>query len=230
LRPVVVMRHTLAVSDVMTAEVVTVAENMPFKAVAATLAENHISAVPVRDKQGSVAGVVSETDLLRKEQYQRTSRRRWFHHKAESKAQALTAGTLMTSPAVTVEGGCTLDEAARLMAARRITRLVVMDGEKLTGIVTRSDLLSPFLAPDQEILARVRRNVVDRHLWDDPFAVQITVTDGIVKLSGQAGNRSTVVFAEQLIAGVDGVVGVQSELTWAFDDTQPATSTIRPLY
>jgi len=150
--------------------------------VAATLAEHHISAVPVRS----------------------------------------AFGIFMSAPAVTVESGCTLDEAARLMASRRITRLVVTDGAELVGIVTRSDLLRAFLAPDNEILARVRRDVVDRHLWDDPFAVEVSVHEGVVKLAGQVANRSTVIFAEQLIAGVDGVVGVRNELTWLFDDTAPA--------
>ena len=223
------MRHLLTVADVMTTDVVTVAENTSFKAVASTLAEHHISAVPVCSVHGDVAGVVSETDLLRKEEYQRSGKH-WFHRKARTKADALTAGTMMTSPAATVEGGCTLDEAARLMAARRITRLVVMNGDELTGIVTRSDLLSAFLAPDREILARVRRDVVDRGLWDDPFAVQVSVSEGVVRLIGQVANRSTVAFAERLIAGVDGVVGVDNQLTWAFDDTAPAAGTAGPFY
>jgi CBS domain-containing protein len=226
------MHHLLTVSDVMTTDVVTVAEDTPFKAVAALLAEHHISAVPVRSGYGGVAGLVSETDLLRKEEFQRAPRfgRHWLHRKARSKADALTAGMLMTSPVVTVEGGCTLDEAARLMAARGITRLVVMDGGDLTGIVTRSDLLTAFLVPDREILARVRRDIVDRNLWDDPLAIQLSVLDGVVTLTGQVEKRSTVAFAEQLIAGVDGVVGVRNELSWAFDDIAPAAGTAGPFY
>lgn len=222
------MRHLLTVADVMTTDVVTVTEDTPFKAVVAILAEHHISAVPVRSLDGGVAGVVSETDLLRKKEFQRTPRsgRLWFHRKTRSKAEALTAGMLMTSPPVSVHGECTLDEAARLMAARGITRLVVMDGDELIGIVTRSDLLSAFLAPDQEILARVRRDVVDRGLWDDPFPVEVSVREGVVRLVGQSGKRSTVAFAERLIAGVDGVVGVDNQLTWAFDDTSPAAGTV----
>jgi CBS domain-containing protein len=217
------MSHLLTVADVMTKDVVTVAEDTPFKAVAAVLAEHHISAVPVRGVDRGVAGVVSETDLLRKEEFRRTTQRPWRRRKARAKADALTARQLMTSPAVSVEGGCTLDEAARLMAARGITRLVVVDGDQITGIVTRSDLLRAFLAPDEEILARVRRDVVNRQLWDDPFAVQVSVSDGVVLLTGQVDKRSTVTFAEELIAGVDGVIGVRNELTWRFDDTSHAT-------
>ncbi|TCC21671.1 CBS domain-containing protein [Kribbella sindirgiensis] len=215
----------MTVSDVMTKNVVTVAEDTSFKAVAAVLAEHQISAVPVRGAYGEVAGVVSETDLLHKEEFQRTPRRvlPWTHRKARSKAAALTAGSLMTSPAVTIEGGCTLDEAARLMAARELTRLVVTDGDELVGIVARSDLLRAFLGTDEELLARVRRDVVDRHLWDDPLAVEVSVREGVVTLSGQVDKRSTVAFAEHLVAGVDGVVGVQNELSWRVDDTTRPT-------
>jgi CBS domain-containing protein len=128
----------------------------------------------------------------------------------------------MTSPAVTVEAGCTLDEAARLMAARGLTRLVVTDDDKLIGIVTRSDLLSAYLISDQETLDRVRRDVIDRHLWDDPRAVEVSVLEGIVTLTGQVGKRSTAAFAEHLTAGVDGVVAVRNKLTWAVDDLSRA--------
>ena len=222
------MRHFLTVSDVMTKDVVTVNEDTPFKAVAAVLAERHISAVPVRSAYGAVAGIVSETDLLRKEEFQRSTRlgMPWSHRKARSKANAQTAGALMTSPAVTVEGGCTLDEAARLMAARGITRLVVTDGEELIGIVSRSDLLRAFLAPDKEILARVRRDVVDRNLWDDPMAVEVSVLEGAVTLTGQVEKRSTVTFAEELVRGVDGVVAVSNKPTWMVDDTTRAPGAI----
>ncbi|TCC08857.1 CBS domain-containing protein [Kribbella soli] len=218
------MRNFLTVSDVMTRDVITVEKDTPYKAVAAILAEHHISAVPVRDVFGRVVGVVSETDLLRKEEFQRSPRHtvHLAHRKAHSKAEALTPEQLMTSPAVTVEGGCTLDEAARLMAARGITRLVVTDGGKLVGIVARSDLLSAYLASDQETLARVRRDVIERHLWDDPRAVDVSVVDGVVTLTGQVEKRSTAAVAEQLIAAVDGVIAVRNQLTWAFDDTARA--------
>jgi CBS domain-containing protein len=215
------MHHFLTVSDVMTRDVVTVTEDAPFKAVAEILAEQRISAVLVRGTHGGVVGVVSETDLLRKGQFQRLPWRSFqlTHRTAQTKAEALTAAQLMTSPVVTVESGCTLDEAARLMAARGIHRLVVVDGDELIGIVTRSDLLSAYLASDQETLARVRRDVIDRHLWDDPRSVDVSVTEGVVTLTGQVEKRSTAVFAEHLTAGVDGVVAVRNKLTWAIDDT-----------
>lgn len=225
------MRHLLTVADVMTTDVVCVPEDAPFKSVAQVLAEHDISAVPVVNRSGTVVGVVSETDLLHKEEYQRVRPLpwplRWWRHRARSKAAAVTAGQLMTHPAVTVEGGSTLDEAARLMAGRDITRLVVTDpdGDVLTGIVTRSDLLRAFVAPDNEILARVRRDVIDHALWEDSLAVVATVADGVVTLSGEVDHRSMVTIAERLTREVDGVVDVRNDLTWVFDDTVPAPGT-----
>ncbi|MGZ0153581.1 CBS domain-containing protein [Kribbella sp. WER1] len=213
------MRHFLVVADVMTKSVVTVTSDSPYKAVAAVLAEHHISAVPVRRPDGRIAGVVSETDLLLKEEKHRPG---LLHRHARAKADALTAGELMTSPAVTIEGGCTLDEAARLMVARDIDRLVVMDGDELAGIVSRSDLLSAYLASDGELLTRIHRDVLDRHLWEDPRAVEVAVQEGVVTLTGQVERRSTAVTADHLVAAVDGVVAVLNKLTWKLDDTTRA--------
>ncbi|MGW1344454.1 CBS domain-containing protein [Kribbella sp. NPDC002412] len=216
------MKHYLTVADVMTTDVVTVAEDTPYKAVVATLADHHISAVPVRSAFGGLAGIVSETDLMRKEEFQRRRLYPWLRSRGRSKAEALTAEQLMSRPAVTVDSTCTLDRAARLMADRDITRLIVVAGDEPVGIVTRSDLLSAFLSPDQEVLARVRRAVVDRGLWDDPYAVEVSVTEGVVTLAGQVDNRSTVALIERSVRDVDGVVGVHNGLTWTFDDTAPA--------
>lgn len=57
----------------MTRDVITVTEDTPYKDVVAVLAAHHISAVPVVNGHGAIAGVVSETDLIRKEEFQRRS-------------------------------------------------------------------------------------------------------------------------------------------------------------
>ncbi|MFI6674287.1 CBS domain-containing protein [Kribbella sp. NPDC050470] len=221
------MRHLLTVADVMTPDVVAVPEDTPYKVIVTLLAEHHISAVPVVNRYGGIGGVVSETDLMRKEEFQRTARPpkvlRWWRRRARSRAAGLRAGDLMSHPAVTIGPEATIPEAARLMATRGITRLIVTDGDFLTGIVTRSDLLKAFLAPDDRIAQRVRRDVVDHVLWDDPIGLEISVQDGVVTLSGEVDRRSTAEVAGKLTAEVDGVVGVVNSLSWAFDDTAPVT-------
>jgi CBS domain-containing protein len=220
------MRHQVTVADVMTTDVITVAADAPFKQVAARLAAHRISAMPVMGESGGLVGIVSETDLLHKEEYADRPgpglRGRWSQRRARAKARAVTAAGLMTTPVITIGGGSTLYEAARLMAGRGISQLVVMDGERVTGIVTRSDLLRAFVDPDSQLLARVRREVLGHALWDDPFGVEIKVRDGIVTLTGQLGHRSMIAPAVQLTREVEGVVDVVNRLTFAFDDTVPA--------
>jgi CBS domain-containing protein len=60
----------------------------------------------------------------------------------------------MTSPAITIHPDAPVGAAARLMNGHRIRRLPVVDPSgKLIGIVSRRDLLSVFLRPDEEIAA-----------------------------------------------------------------------------
>src|ERR1039457_5377275 len=83
------------VREAMTARVATATEDASFKIPAEILAEHHISAVPVLDARGRVAGVVSEIDLLRKEEYQEDAGApappRWRHRADRSRAAGLTA-------------------------------------------------------------------------------------------------------------------------------------------
>jgi CBS domain-containing protein len=216
------MRHPLKVSDVMTREVITVNEDTPYKEIVSLLAEHHISAVPVVNGYGGIGGVVSETDLIRKEEFQRSQTpwsMRWWRHAARSKAVALRAGEVMSHPAVTIDQTATIPEAAQLMAVRGITRLVVTHDDVLTGIVTRSDLLKAFLEPDDVLVQRIRREVVVHALWDDPFSIEIGVENGVVTLSGEVEQRSTADIAAKLTGEVDGVVGVVNRLVWVYDDT-----------
>jgi osmotically-inducible protein OsmY len=83
---------------------------------------------------------------------------------------------------------------------------------KLLGIVSRRDLLSVFLRPDEEIAAEVRAALTDV-LLADPAAVRVRVGQGLVSLSGQVAEASQIAMATDLISAIDGVVAVRNELT-----------------
>jgi CBS domain-containing protein len=90
---------------------------------AALLRSRHISAFPVLDEAGRVIGVVSEGDLLVKEAVQAdgTSLIAALRHIREGgKATGVTAGDLMTAPAITISPDATVEQAARLMYDRRV--------------------------------------------------------------------------------------------------------------
>jgi len=204
------------VKDVMATDVITVDRNMPFHQVVRVLTENDLSAVPVVSGGGHVLGMISEADVLRKEE-------RFFSrlgsglprrsHRERQQAEALTAEGLMTRPAITIHPDAPLGEAASLMNGKHIRRLpVVSPARELIGLVSRRDLLAAFLRPDGEIAAEIADDLM-RGVAGSPVRVAVTVTEGEVTLSGELPTADLVARAAKLAAEVDGVVGVLNRLT-----------------
>jgi len=205
------------VRDVMAVPAVSVTEHTTYKQVAQLLSEHRLSAVPVLSRSGRVIGVVSEADLLRKQERHHSARpggMSWrLHRKAAAKAEARNAGQLMTSPAVTIHPDAAVGSAARLLNSHHLRRLPVVDPDgHLLGIVSRRDLLCVFLRPDEEIAAEVRAALTDV-LLTDPAAVHVRVGQGLVGLSGQVTDAGQITMAADLISAIDGVVAVRNELT-----------------
>ena len=126
----------------------------------------------------------------------------------------------MTSPAITVHPDATLPAAARLMSSRHLKRLPVAEGGggglggNLTGIVSRCDLLSVFLRPDEDIAGEVRE-MLTQILLADPASVTVRVRNGIVTLAGHLGSaerHDLIPVAVRLTWDIDGVVDVVNKL------------------
>jgi CBS domain-containing protein len=222
----------------MTTSVVTVGRMTPYKEIAALLAEHKISAVPVLSVGRHVAGVVSEADLLsvhdmRAREARLESGSRLYWPAGNKKHWGLTAEDLMTSPAVTIHPDATLRGAARLMNSRRLKRLPVVEagdrligdpgvGGRLVGIVSRCDLLSVFLRPDEDI-AREVREMLSQILLADPASVTVRVRGGVVTLAGQLGSaeqHDLIKVAARLTWDIDGVVDVVNKLSAVESSTQ----------
>lgn len=219
------MRRAM-VGDVMTSEVVSVSPDTPFFELVRTLTENKISGVPVVGPDQRVLGVVSESDLLRKEEFKSPLEdstplfETRTHRDVRERAEGSIAAEVMSTPAITVGQATTVVEAARLMAQRNHTRLPVIDRDgRLCGIVTRSDLLKVFVRPDEEIRDEIAAEVIRRYLWQDATLVQVDVKDGVVTLSGRLDLKSLIPIAERLASSVEGVVRVVNELDFDHDDT-----------
>jgi CBS domain-containing protein len=210
----------------MTPDVVTIRVDASFKEVARLLDENSVSALPVLDEAGQLVGVVSEADLLPKEEYRgmRTKPHRFAspsRRHETAKAAGDVAGDVMTTPAVIIDPDATLAEAARRMVNEGVKRLpVVTSGGELVGIVSRADLVSAFLRPDEAIAAEVEQDLTNRVLLTERGDVQVQVSDGVVTLTGHLDRKSSVDIAEKLARVVDGVVDVKVEISHRWDDSK----------
>jgi CBS domain-containing protein len=220
---------TRTVADVMTRTVVVVAGSAPFKEVVRAMREYHVSALPVTDPDGLVIGVVSEADLMLREDPSVLESHFFEGHtrrEERRKAEASIARDLMTTPAVTIGPQAPIAEAARLMHERAIKRLPVIDLEgRIVGVVSRVDLLAEFLRDDGDIETEVIRVLAD-DLAITPGQILSFVDDGVVHLEGRVEMRSQVPTIWRAVRAVPGVVGLDERLTWELDDTVTPVSPV----
>jgi CBS domain-containing protein len=214
----------MKVEQVMTRDVLTVCLDTPLKEVAALLNERRISGVPVCDDAGHLVGVVSENDILFKElgsDLRRGLPLAWLFESApgdSGKSVARMAGEAMTSPVITTRPTAHVAEAARTMVERHVNRLPVLSYGKLVGIVTRSDLVGAFVRSDEEIADEIRDDVVRKTLWIDPAQLTVEVVRGEVQISGHVDTRTDADLIKAYAGRVPGVVSVEADIEWSFDD------------
>jgi CBS-domain-containing membrane protein len=180
-----------------------------------------VSALPVLDAENRVIGVVSEADLLAKEaaaggQHALLHRP---HGAAERKASAVRARDLMTRPAVTIDPDATAVEAARMMRARRVKRLVVTDETgHLLGIVSRIDVLGVYGRDDDDIRDEIVYDIIIGGCALNPDAFEVLVQCGIVTISGQAESKAVADQLLEAIRHVEAVVDVRNRISYPPED------------
>jgi CBS domain-containing protein len=201
----------MRVEDVMTVDVATVKPEASLKDVARELSDRRISGMPVADDDGRVIGVISEADVLAKE---------------ESEPEAgRVAREAMTSPAITIEPHWPVAIAADRMIEGGVNRLPVVRQGRLVGIVTRADLVRAFARSDEQIAGDIREVVaLQQELWRDQQPVEVRIDAGEVTLAGEVRRRDEAIVLPKMVRTVPGVVSVGSELTWSEEDRPiPAT-------
>ena len=225
--------------DVMTTNVISVQPESTVRDIARTLLDRRISAVPVVDAKGNVIGIVSEGDLMRREESKTARHSSWWlaaltvpetQAAAYVKSHAMLAKDVMTADVVTVDENASLDEVAGILEKRRIKRVPVLRNEKVVGIVSRANLLHGLIAAkpvvaamqsDQTIRSKIMQTLRDEagvRAW----LINVIVTDGIVQLWGMTESepeRKAAVLAAERAAGVRAVedhLGVISQpIIWA---------------
>jgi CBS domain-containing protein len=205
----------------MTTHVVTAAPETPFRELVATLTGNGISALPVVDGAGRPIGVVSEADVLAKQEFHgggdeqphgdRAGRERWY------RAQGQNAAEVMTTPVRAVHADEQVSFAAGLLAQTGVRRLFVVDRDgRLAGVVSRRDLLRVYLRDDEDLHAQIGELLLEAGIAPD--AVEVRVHAGVATLNGEVARRGQVDTAVRMVRALPGVIGVRNNLRYLVDD------------
>ncbi|SPB15568.1 HPP family protein [Caballeronia novacaledonica] len=194
--------------DVMTSPVVSVSPDTKVHELARLLVQHRISAAPVVDEEGQVVGMISEGDLLHREEIgtEKRSRRSWWLDMLGSdgaadyiKSHASTVGEIMSREPICVNEETSLADIAAVLESRHIKRVPVLRDGRLVGIVSRSNLVQALasalavepspnaLASDADIRAMLMGDLTGRG-WAFPGR-NIVVRDGVVHLWGTVWSR-----------------------------------------
>ncbi len=219
----------MLVREIMTRDVMTVAPETPVPALATLFADRGISGVPVVEADGTLVGLVTEGDLMRRLAAEGEAPKSWLSRLfgaaprlAADYAQihGQQARDVMSTKLEVVSEDDTVPHVAALLEKRGIRRLPVVKDGKLIGIVSRADLMRAVLASprkpeaaisDQEIRREVRRQM-RQQAWADSYLIFVDVTDGVVTFHGFSRSPDVERALRVLGEAVPGVKGVKLDL------------------
>ena len=145
---------SVTAADIMTSPVVTVSPEASMAEIATVLADKHISAVPVCDKDGTLAGIVSEADVVRPFRESVRQRRDWWLgllSEGDTLSQEFldymrldtrSAKDVMVRHVITADPSATVPQLAELMTVHGVKRIPILRNAKVVGMVSRSDLVA----------------------------------------------------------------------------------------
>jgi CBS domain-containing protein len=212
--------------DLMTRDPVTIPPDATLAMVARILGERGFSGAPVVDKDGTLLGMVTEGDLIRRIAAPEDQPRNWLREfltpagrqaAAFARTHGQTVRDVMTGALVTAEEDTPIERIAKAMEERGIRRVPVVRDGKLVGIVSRADLIRALLVPAASLEAdapdeRIRRAVLAamrEQPWVDAFFVFPDVKDGVVFFHGYCRNEDVKRGLRVLAERIPGVKGVE---------------------
>lgn len=214
----------MRIRDLMTPNVLTVGPDTPMKEAARRMLEAGISGLPVIDGQGVLVGIITEADFVATEADRRVRRRagllRFLHREDEVPSQERLVKDVMTTDVKVIGSEADHAIAARLMQSEGIKRIPVVEGGRLIGLISRTDMLRAYARPDREIIDEIRNHVMKEILWVDPRRATIECLDGNVVLTGRMETRTDASLLVEMTKRLDGVTSVGDHLTWEVDNTK----------
>ena len=132
----------MLVEERMTSPAITIGPDVGVQDAMAMMRRDKVRRYPVVDRHGNLLGIVSEKDLLNASPSEATTLSVWEINYLLSK---LTIDKVMTKNVITITRDTPIEEAARIMADNKVGGLPVVDGHKVVGIVTETNLFRIFL-------------------------------------------------------------------------------------
>ncbi len=221
-------------SDIMSTKVVTVSPTTSVRDIAALMVEKHVSGLPVLNENGTLVGMISEGDLLRRPEIgTEKPRRRWasFFAGADEQAREFTkshglrAGDVMTEQVLHVAEATSLGDVVSLMEKHNIKRLPVLSDGKLVGIVSRVDLLRalavqqalplPPPAESDAVMRTAMNEVLATQEWAMSAMVNVIVSDGVMHLWGVIDSKDQSQALRVAAENIPGVKAVEEHLSFS---------------
>ena len=214
--------------QIMSRNVVTVTPAMPVRDIAALMTEKRISGVPVVSADGTVVGIVSESDLLRRAEIGTVPPRKWWLNffsdpdalaRQYTKTHGLRAENVMTHPVISVGEDADLSEIARTLDKHKVKRLPVLQDGKLVGIISRADIVRA-LSQTEVVRPSMSDAALEKSLqekmraqdWLEDTFINLAVRDGAVELTGFVASAEQRRALHVLIEATDGVHKINDQL------------------
>jgi CBS domain-containing protein len=219
-------------ADVMTTHVVSVAPDDSILKCVRLMLEYRISGLPVIDANGSLVGIVTEGDFLRRaEAGTERKRPRWLEFFAGPgrladeyvHSHGRKVAEVMTPDPVAITEDTPVEEVVRLMEQRRIKRLPVVRGNNVIGIVSRANLLHalaavgreapPAARDDETIRARILGEL-GKQPWAPRDSIDVIVRNGVAELWGAVTADHQREAAGVVAENAPGVKQVINHIVW----------------
>lgn len=223
-------------AEIMTRHPISVAPEATIAEAAQLMLQHRISGLPVTDTDGTVVGIVTEGDLLRRTETGTERRRsRWLEFLLGPgrlagdyvNTHARKVGEVMSPEPVSVAPQDPLEGVVSLMEKHRIKRVPVVENGRLAGIISRADLVRALAhaltreaaaggkpaASDDDIRDRIVA-IIDKEPWGPRSSVTVAVEKGIVHLHGTVTDDRARVALTVAAETVPGVKGVRDHLVW----------------
>ena len=218
-------------SEVMTKRVISIPPKASIVQAITTMLKNRISGLPVVNRSGKLVGIISEGDLLHRQEIgTEIKRNAWLdamfgpEQSANDyvRAHGITVGEVMTRmPVITVNEDTSLDQVVHLMERHRTKRLPVLRAGKIVGIISRANLMQvlaslhraePKASRNDQTIRRRTIAAIGKQRWSYGADLFVLVRNGVVDLCGTLADPSQRDALIALAAERDGVKQVHDHL------------------